>query len=334
MTAKQKGMALLIVLMILAIMAALAAEMTLRFQTDMQRSELQTVRLEQQWALRAAEESAAAILKQDLADNPHMTSDEQYWAQPQTLNFDTGVTVNAQLRDDQTCYNLNALADVPQEPQTPTPYNVKVFEELLKSEGVNNAQAAALVDAIADFIDEDNHSRRFGAEDEYYRNAKTAHRTAGQPLFSISELKQIKGMTPELYRQLAPVLCVLPGKEIQINPNNLTEVQAPLLAALFIDQFSVENAKELISERPKGGWRAPAHLFQQMEKQFPTAGKEYAEVKTLLVMHSKFFSLNSTAIAGDYSQSMQSRFYYDRETSKLSLFSRRFFIMDESGRMP
>ena len=70
---RQKGVALLVVLMILAIMAALASEMTVRYQINLKRTSYTRMRLQQNWLAELAEMPdltyrRAEFLKQAQAD--------------------------------------------------------------------------------------------------------------------------------------------------------------------------------------------------------------------------------------------------------------------------
>ncbi len=55
-----------------------------------------------------------------------------------------------------------------------------------------------IADAILDWIDEDNQPRAYGAEDSYYQGLNPAYQPRNGPLQSLSELLQVRGVTPEL----------------------------------------------------------------------------------------------------------------------------------------
>ncbi len=77
---------------------------------------------------------------------------------------------------------------------------------LLRSAGLDDDTATALVDAIADFRDPDDLVRLNGAEDDEYRAAGLPHEAKDKPFEAVEELRQVIGMTPELYRAVAPFL--------------------------------------------------------------------------------------------------------------------------------
>jgi DNA uptake protein ComE-like DNA-binding protein len=55
-----------------------------------------------------------------------------------------------------------------------------------------------IADAILDWIDSDNQPRAYGAEDTYYQGLSPQRLPSNAPLRSLSELLQVRGVTPEL----------------------------------------------------------------------------------------------------------------------------------------
>ncbi len=69
------------------------------------------------------------------------------------------------------------------------------------------------IQAVLDWIDQDTDTRfPNGAEDDYYTELEVAYRAANRPLSSERELLLIKGITPEIFRKLAPFVVCLPRK--------------------------------------------------------------------------------------------------------------------------
>lgn len=93
MNNEQRGVALLIVLMLLELMAALAADMTISFHGQLHRNRQVNHHLQRQYDIELAEKLALASLTQDVKDNDRQTTLQQYWAQPQQLQLENGNTV-------------------------------------------------------------------------------------------------------------------------------------------------------------------------------------------------------------------------------------------------
>lgn len=73
-------------------------------------------------------------------------------------------------------------------------------------------------------------------------------------LFLTGELRQIKGITENIYQRLIPYVCVLPTTELSINLNMLTENDIPLFRALFLNNITDADARVLLQKgRGKAG---------------------------------------------------------------------------------
>ena len=78
--------------------------------------------------------------------------------------------------------------------------------EVLRSVGVGAEKAAQLADAIADFIDPDDFRRANGAEKQDYQSLGLYWGPKNGPLEVVEELQQVLGMTPAIYRKVAPLV--------------------------------------------------------------------------------------------------------------------------------
>ncbi len=71
-------------------------------------------------------------------------------------------------------------------------------------------------------------------------------------LFLTGELRQIKGITENIYQRLIPYVCVLPTSELNINLNMLTENDIPLFRALFLNNITDADARVLLQKAGTG----------------------------------------------------------------------------------
>ncbi len=83
---------------------------------------------------------------------------------------------------------------------------------------------------LRDWIDEDgNPNSMNGAEDAEYLNLQPPYRAANQPFTVVSELLAIRGMTPQVYERLRPLVAVLPARKGQAPaPTKINVNTAPL----------------------------------------------------------------------------------------------------------
>jgi general secretion pathway protein K len=77
---------------------------------------------------------------------------------------------------------------------------------------LDESQAAAFVDAIVDFADEDKLHRLNGAEDPDYIAAGLPYDAKDAPFEAVEELLQVIGMTRAIYERVAPALTVYSGQ--------------------------------------------------------------------------------------------------------------------------
>ena len=133
---------------------------------------------------------------------------------------------------------------------------MEAFHTMLLSlsvDGLDNYTADTLRDSLADWVDDDDNMRPYGAEDSEYESREFPYLAANGPLASKSELRIINGVSPEWLNALLPLVCVIPDySELKINVNTLEEEDAPLLAGLT--GLDIQQAASLLSSRPQNGW--------------------------------------------------------------------------------
>ena len=114
---------------------------------------------------------------------------------------------------------------------------------LLISAGAASDSADALVDAIADWRDEDELTRLRGAEAADYRQAGLSIVPENAPFRTSAELQQVLGMTAELYRKIEPLVTVHSFTPT-IDPN-----AAPRGVLLALPGVNAEEVEEFLSVR-------------------------------------------------------------------------------------
>lgn len=87
-----------------------------------------------------------------------------------------------------------------------------LLKRLITGIGVQSDTADHLVDAIEDFRDSDNLKRLNGAEKAEYAAVGLPYGPKNEPFASVEELQQVIGLSPTLYTRLAPYLTVYTGR--------------------------------------------------------------------------------------------------------------------------
>jgi general secretion pathway protein K len=119
----------------------------------------------------------------------------------------------------------------------------ELLKGLFESVGVPPEKSDALVAAIEDWRDEDDLPRLNGAESRDYVAAGLSAGAKNAPFDSVEELRQVLGMTPELYRRVFSALTVY-SRSSRID----TSV-APPEALRAMTGLTEEEIQSLLSER-------------------------------------------------------------------------------------
>lgn len=292
---RQRGVALLMVLFILALMMSLASAMTERTAVMYQHTAVTLDNLQARWYALSAENMAAALLQRDALDSPSQTNLAQTWAQEgRRFTLDDG-EIRATIRDGHACFNLNAINHRADEAGDGTPYPTDVFVRLLALLGEPPLRASQIAAALGDWTDSDGQPRLNGAEDEVYMAQTPGYLAANQPMQDVSELRLLAGMDAALYQRLLPFVCVQPDDALQVNVNTLRPSQAALLVALFPGDLTLQEAQQLLHNRPRTGWSSVAAFLAQ-----PTLQKtDTTLARPWLTVHSARFIAAFTVVTGN-----------------------------------
>jgi general secretion pathway protein K len=263
--ARERGAALLAVLLLVVIMGAIAAAAfeKLRLSTALA---MNGAGLDQARAYAVGVETLLALRVDDLvAESPEATTLAGGWngAVRQIPLPGEGLAEGA-VRDGGNCFNLNSLAEGEiATALTRRPAGIAQLEGLMLVMGVPEAPARRIAEAAADWVDADHEPGAGGAEDSAYAGAPRPYRPGNTLFAEVSELRAVAGVTPEIYARVRPFLCALPSTELSpLNANTLLPAQAPLLAMLAPARIGLDAAKGAIAGRPEGGWPRIADFWR------------------------------------------------------------------------
>lgn len=261
---RERGAALLAVLLLVAVMGAISATAfeKLRLSTALAANSSET---DQARAFAIGIESLVALTIDDLgvAGRDRTTLAGDWNGAMRTYPLPGGGLAQATVRDGGNCFNLNSLVEEQGTALFATrPVAVAQFITLLRLLELPEGEARRIAEAAADWADSDSVPNREGAEDSYYLGGEAPYRTGNTLFADVSELRTVAGMTPETYAAVHPWLCALPTTDLSpINVNTLTLEQAPLLAMLTAPQIDVEGARRVIALRPVSGWESLADFW-------------------------------------------------------------------------
>lgn len=349
---RQRGVALLMVLILLVLMSVMAAKISQQFSGNLQRIQYQLSQQQLRWAILGADKQVLNGLAKDVADPQKAGSVQQLWKEP-LERVDGEVTLKSELVDGQNCFNVNALlgpADASPAPGnapgnapadgapaassapdalSPEAQREKIVEYLLTSTGINAVSAETVYQQLEEYLGvekpgEDSSRRDFT---QAYAAQKPPRVPARQMMYSISELKLLPGFPLSYYAKVKTLLCALPATKTAININTLSRDEAPLLSALFFGSLTAEDVMRLIDQRPEAGWETLEAFKAQLEQQFPVKGQA-ANLDKYITLNSQFYTLYHTGNTEALTLRSADGLYIDTASGNQLLWSRRYRLVD------
>ena len=303
---KQRGIAAITSLLVVALATILAAELAWELHVDIQRTETMLLRNQAYQFALAGEMLAAEALRQDheqdRENNQFCDSEDELWNQEQTFPFEGG-TVRGRITGLQGRFNLNNLLVSNRKDQESVDFFVRLLDELNMDTN--------LAYRVLDWIDPDQLEEIGGAEDGVYTSRTPPYRAANTWFTTTSELLAIDGMIDpeepgdERFRLLERYVTALPGFQ-KINVNMAED---PVLLAMA-EEAGISNAEQLRANRPycdllSTDTEANAFLTDANGAIKPDFANKYLEVAT------NFFQLKVLVTLGTTQLTMYSLLYRD-----------------------
>ncbi|BAN35149.1 general secretion pathway protein K [Sulfuricella denitrificans skB26] len=234
--ARERGVALITVILIVALAASMAAFMAWQQQIWVRQVENLRDQAQAQAVARAAIDWARAVLADDARNNNVDHLGEKWASVLAPLPVENG-QVTGSVADQQGLFNLNNLVRNGKASQT----DLAIFQRLLEL----LALPVNLANAVVDWIDADSETTYpGGAEDFDYLAMDPSYRAANRMMVEVGNLYRVKGFAPEMVERLRPFVTALP----EPTPVNVNTAPAEVLAALFQD-MSLGDAKALVEAR-------------------------------------------------------------------------------------
>ena len=220
----QRGVALILVLWVIALMSVLLGSFALIARTE----NLQARHLLDATTARYAAEAGLERAVYELRNADPLTR----WVgdgRAYEFMFDNA-KVHVELTDESGKIDINSADD-------------NLLQSLFVSVGVSLDQAANLSDAIQDWRDPDDEVRPRGAEAAQYKSQGLPYLPRNAPFQTVSEIQQVFGMNYELYSRIESAITIYAGGT---NPN---VGYAPLEVLMAMPGWTEQFARQFIAAR-------------------------------------------------------------------------------------
>jgi general secretion pathway protein K len=318
---KQQGVALIMVLLIVAIVSVLATEMGSRLQLQIKRASNIKENNQAYWYAMGAEQYARRSIQKLMVEDGDVIHLEQPWNQEFAYPI-SGGGIQAQLVDMQSCFNLNALKLPGLQTNSLTiSANILAFERLLRNvePEVPSYNIEILRDSLVDWLDEDNSPTRLGAEDSEYESRQFPYVAANNFMVNKTELRMVHGVELPWFRELLKLVCVLPNDNIfKINVNTVSEENAAVIVAAT--GLNLSDARSVLANRGSEGFKTTAEFLSNPSIQ---ALMLTAEQKTWFDVKTSHFILHTKAKYNDATFAMQTLFKVE-PSNNVSVIRREF----------
>jgi len=275
----QNGVAIIMVLLIVALATSLAAFMATQQNLWQRQVESQFDRTQARRIGIAAIDWARAVLADD-ARTGNTDHEAEMWAlRLPAMPVENG-EVTGVIEDRQGLFNLNNLV---RNGANSAP-DVAQFQRLLDLLGLPGELATAL----ADWMDADSEQQYpNGAEDVYYLSLPKPYRSANRPLAELGELVRIKGFDANTIERLRPYVAILPTP----TPVNVNFAPAEVLASVM-QGMSLSDARLLVQQRSGRPFKDIADFRQRL----PHGGIQAPDGN--ITVSSQFFWVTGRASVG------------------------------------
>lgn len=282
----QRGVALLLVLLILSLLIPMILGFDLEARRELREAAAFRDNFKAVTLVRSGAQVSRATLRYDAQLDTQ--SGRAYdaltdvWATPiRNYRLGDGI-INAQIEDERGKFNLNDLGS-----QADAGVRVAKLDRLKRLFQLAQSDPK-LVDAIADWVDPNDAAEPNGAETAYYLSRNPPYRAANGPMQTVDELRLVKGVTEEVMQKIGPYVTVYP-------PDGLINVNTadPLVLQALDPRVTPAIAKDVVRGRP---FRSVQDLdrvssFEAIAKELRTAG--------VYTVRSDYFSTRVSATVNE-----------------------------------
>lgn len=299
---QQRGVALITVLLVVAIVAVIAVNMSGRLKGQVTRAHAMEMSENAYWHWLSAEQLVRQVLLAEIENDDYVYGGQNWATQQGPFPVDGGF-IGGRIRDLHACFNLNALFPGNEEnPVESSGLALEQYQALLQALEFDDFTVQQLSATLLDWLDEDNVlTNQYGAEDADYESMPRPYQAANTMMSHVSELRQVVGYTQEVYERVRPYVCVIPQRsDLAFNLNTMDAERPELLSAIFLGELGIDQARDMLSSWPQEGYPSVEEIIALPELQgLVPEGDEQLRGEESLTVDSEFFELRAAIQYGD-----------------------------------
>lgn len=284
---KQRGVALVTALLVVALATTAAVAMAWQQQLDIRRTGNLLDGDQAYLYLLGVEDWGARILREDRRENRTDHLQEAWTTVLPPIAVEGGQVAGA-IEDLQGRFNLNNLV---QDGRVSEP-DLEIFRRLLGALSLD----PALADPVIDWLDADlEPTIPSGAEDDIYLGLDPPYRAANRPMAHASELRLVAGVDEETWEAIVPYVTALP----EATAINVNTAPVPILMSLA-EGLTEADAEALAEARGDEGYTSTAAFLDAevlAERTVPAPS---------ITLASRYFRIDSEVMVGRARLRMQS----------------------------
>ncbi len=237
----QRGFALLLSLLIIFLMVVIILEADFQVRADLRAAGNFRDDLKAFYLARSAVSAAEALLKDDTQNSNTYDGLDEFWAFP-IPEYPLGDGfLSGSLVDEERKININFLV-------TKNSGGDRVVESGRKAQLERLFRLLEvdpeLVDPIVDWLDSDNETLPYGAEEGAYQGRDPSYSPANGPFETLQELHMVEGITDKVYKKIAPYLTIYGKGQVNVNTAD------SLLLQSFDEGIDETAARIITGKRP------------------------------------------------------------------------------------
>jgi general secretion pathway protein K len=313
---QNRGMALLIVLVIIALLSTLLTELAFSTLVDLRLTETFRDTTRAYYLAKGGVNAGRMIIQEDR--NGYDSLDEP-WSQG-VVNYPVGEgAITVRITDQNGKLGINAMVNR----DTPSALMIDRFYRLMLALEIDKwGDPAELTAALIDWIDEGESPYPMiltegldipvaGAEATYYQSLTQPYLVKNGRVETLEELALIKGFTPEILRRVLPHVAL--HEEVKVNINTASST-----VLMSLDPEIDEDVADILIGYRK---EAPIKRLEQLEEVLPEAA--YIALKTLgnleqLDLRSNFYQIEADAVVNDGRRRLVAQ--VNKKNNKLTFF--------------